>query len=212
MKEVFGIWYRGSKELRFMIGVETIGIVAILVLMALSFWVYGREIPIKQPVILLGWLVVLLGIIFVIIPYVWMFRSINTIRKFKKEFGFLPPVLPEARDALQREVDSHLGYCARAFLFQCEEVDRFLEILKGFASGKVDRSTFRENVASFENALPYHRRYLKESKKDFWRTHAVASNRYLPQPFKVLKSVNDYKDVDFHNPAKFYKKPAVVDS
>ncbi|OHA00204.1 MAG: hypothetical protein A3G49_02725 [Candidatus Sungbacteria bacterium RIFCSPLOWO2_12_FULL_41_11] len=175
-------------------------------LFGLSFWFEDTR---ANNDVFFAFTVFLLGYVFVVGAGTFIIKPFNAIRKFRKEFKFLPPVTPEARDALQRKVDDCLGVLARSFFYNCSEEKRLLEILRGFVSGEaVPTSIFCEDVANFENWLCRTRKHLQESKKRFWRLHAIARNQFLPQPFKMLDKVGDYKDVTFYNPAKHKKDEA----
>lgn len=205
MREVFKVFYQSPNK--------SIGAGLAFLAVGIILWLFGLLFVFKIKDV--GGAVSLfsIGCVFIFVACVPTVSPFNAIRRFKKEFGFLPPTIPEARCALQREIDYRLGLSAESFLFRCSEEKRNSEILKGFASGQVNRrSAFQEDVANFEKAFYRNRKYLQESKKHFWRLHAIASNQYLPQPFKVLKSVHDYKGVDFYNPAKHDKESVAVDS
>ena len=128
---------------------------------------------------------------------------INAIRKFKKEFGFLPPTTPEGRDVLQRNVDGLLGSAASTFLNKCKKEEDLKEKFKNLKQNPThDSNNLITEVEFFENELPKVHKVLVDYKKHFWQLHAIARSNYLPCPFKVLKRVEDYKDVTYDVPTR----------
>lgn len=201
MKEVFRVLYRGNPKYNFGIGVVYFFAGILFCIMGLLFVLYGANVGSIVIALVLGCGFFTGSGVLIILPF-------NAVRRFKKEFGFLPPTTSEERDAKQRVVDCRLSWAADSYS-NCDMTERGArEKLKSFSGGKggdVSIDCYLIMVDECKNSLCLAKENMSAAKRHFWNLHAIVSSSYLPQPFKVLEKRDDYKNVTFENPAKHKK-------
>ena len=199
MKDILKVWWRGYGEGPTFVFGSIFTIIGLILLVLVKFLLWNET---SFNFLILGVLSLIGALIIWIIGFILPFSA---IKRFKKEFGFLPPITPEGRDPYQRQVDYLLGEAARTFFTYCDEQDRLLSNLKSLSKGEVNRSSFIEDISRIDEQLRQVGVSIKESGDEFWRLRAIASDYYLPCPFKVLDSRDGYKEVTFYNLAKHEK-------
>jgi len=203
MKDILKVWLRGYD-----VRGPTVFFGSFFTIIGLSLLVSSFLGEKNSGVMFVGGVILtIMGLSVWIIGFILPFLE---IKRFKKEFGFLPPVTSEEKDALQRVVDAHLGSEVRNLGYHFKRQNEALKELKNLSQQQQTPNSatfedYKKAVFEFGDNLRNYKEYIRKAKRDFRRKQAIASNSYLPQPFRILEKIDDYKDVTFEKPAKHEK-------
>lgn len=130
-------------------------------------------------------------------------KALIATLRFRTIFGFSPPVTLEGQKAIQLAVDRILAFraIARAKEYSREEV--IIGIIKEIedkirSNVDCDLQAFGKAIVMHETRLSELEKSKKEAEKNYYEARDAACNSFLPIPFEVKKSFQDY----FYSPKK----------